>query len=326
MSGVPYPEEKLNWGAALACASLTKIEFLELCSETWDMLEDARKALLKPPVFYDMEKQRSPLKWFGGKRQLAAKIISLMPGHRTYCEVFSGAAHVLFRKPRSATEVLNDINGELVNFWRCVREGVSFFDMMYNTALYSREEFMAWRDAQPMGLDPEHRAWRFWLLNQMGWGGRAGSGRKGSFGTSRVRNTQVRSFFTGKFAIHAAHKRLEAVIIENLPWEQCVDQYDSPETLFYLDPPYYGCEDDYGPDIFSRGDFATMASRLYSLEGKFILSINDCPETREIFRDFPILAEETLLYNVDANHPKEAKELIIGNFSPPHVDKQLPLM
>jgi len=84
------------------------------------------------------------------------------------------------------------------------------------------------------------------------------------------------------------HERLAGVIIECLPWADFVERYDSQATLFYLDPPYWGSETDYGAGVFARTDFIRLASRLSAIAGRFILSVNDMPETREVFARFAI--------------------------------------
>lgn len=86
--------------------------------------------------------------------------------------------------------------------------------------------------------------------------------------------------------IEAVHERLSSVTIERLPWSDFIRRWDRPGTLFYLDPPYYGCEDDYGRDMFDRGQFEQMAEVLAGIHGRFILSINDHPEVRRIFARF----------------------------------------
>lgn len=88
--------------------------------------------------------------------------------------------------------------------------------------------------------------------------------------------------------LEAVHERLAGVVIERLPWPDFIARYDRPETLFYLDPPYYGCERDYGPELFNNAMFEQMASQLSGLRGRFILSLNDRPETRAIFARFAI--------------------------------------
>ncbi|MBP7242925.1 DNA adenine methylase [Amaricoccus sp.] len=82
------------------------------------------------------------------------------------------------------------------------------------------------------------------------------------------------------------HARLAGVVIECLDWSDCLDRYDREGTLFYLDPPYWGSETDYGKAMFARADFARLAERLAALRGRFLMSINDTPETRDLFAAF----------------------------------------
>ena len=110
--------------------------------------------------------------------------------------------------------------------------------------------------------------------------------------------------------LDAAHERLEGVVFESLDWAELIPRYDSPDTLFYLDPPYWGGENDYGKLMFERADFQRMADLLRDLQGKFILSINDVPEIREMFDGFHIEAVK-LKYSISSGANTEASELII---------------
>lgn len=85
------------------------------------------------------------------------------------------------------------------------------------------------------------------------------------------------------------------------------------ETLFYLDPPYWGCEDDYGKHLFARTDFARMADQLGALKGRFLLSLNDVPEVREVFATFRI-REVSTVYTIQASGAAPRGELLISNF------------
>lgn len=102
------------------------------------------------------------------------------------------------------------------------------------------------------------------------------------------------------------------MVLECLSYDEFIRRYDRAGTLFYLDPPYFGCENDYGQEMFSRADFQKLAEQLGALKGSFLLSINDVPEIREAFKDFDMVETE-LNYSVAKANGKRAKELIISN-------------
>ena len=108
------------------------------------------------------------------------------------------------------------------------------------------------------------------------------------------------------------HDRLSGVVIECLPFEELIARYDRPGTLFYLDPPYWGSENDYGKGLFDRKDFAKMESILSAISGRFILSLNDRPEVRETFKRFTIEAVKTT-YTIGSKGSKRVGEVIISN-------------
>ncbi|WP_370342531.1 DNA adenine methylase [Pararhodobacter marinus] len=93
--------------------------------------------------------------------------------------------------------------------------------------------------------------------------------------------------------LEALHERLSGVTVTCMDFAAFIDRIDRPGVLFYLDPPYYGCEDDYGRELFSRARFDELAEQLARLKGRFILSLNDRPEVREIFGQFEITEVKT---------------------------------
>lgn len=113
------------------------------------------------------------------------------------------------------------------------------------------------------------------------------------------------------------HERLAGVVIEQLPHADFIRRYDKPETLFYLDPSYWGNESDYG-DGFTRDDFARLADQLAAIEGKFILSINATPGAREVFARFQIGDVETTytIGTAAAGRSKQVGELIVSSVRP----------
>ncbi len=112
------------------------------------------------------------------------------------------------------------------------------------------------------------------------------------------------------------HSRLSGVVIECLDWSAFIPRYDGPDTLFYVDPPYWGCEDDYGKAMFARADFERLAQQLATIRGRFILSLNDLPEVRHTFAAFQ-LAEIRTTYTISGKRNDQGgsrAELLISNW------------
>ena len=107
--------------------------------------------------------------------------------------------------------------------------------------------------------------------------------------------------------------RLARVFVENKPYDQVIPRFDKPGTLFYVDPPYWGNEKDYGEGVFSREDFGRLAGLLGAVKGKFILSLNDTPGVRETFAGFRIETVQTR-YSIGATVNKPVGEVLIFNF------------
>ena len=112
--------------------------------------------------------------------------------------------------------------------------------------------------------------------------------------------------------IGAAHRRLQGVHVECLDWHTFIRRHDRTFSLFYVEPPYWGHETDYGHGIFERDDFERMAELLSSLKSNFILSLNDCSEVRDLFGYFTIEEVETR-YSANARNTNRAGELLIAN-------------
>ncbi len=253
---------------------------------------------------------KSPLSgWVGGKYQLSKQIIALMPEHECYCEPFAGAAWVLFRKPPSKSEVLNDINSDLVTLYRVIKLHLEEFVRWFKWILISREEFNRFLKDDPATLTDIQRAVRFFYLQRNAFAGKIAQPAFGSATTRAPRMNLLRL----EEDLSAAHLRLSQVYIENLPYARLIERYDREHSFFYLDPPYWDCEDYYGKNIFCKDDFENLALQLSTIKGKFLLSLNDTPEVREIFSQF-IIDQVTVVYN-NSLKPTKAKELLIRNYA-----------
>ncbi len=251
---------------------------------------------------------RSPLAWVGGKSLLAETIIKRFPPHTCYVEVFAGAAWVLFKKQPSKVEVINDLNGELVRLYRCVRHHLPALVEQFRWMLVAREEFDAFLSSPPEALTDIQRAARFFYLAKTAFGAKAARPTFGTASTGLPRLNLLRI----EEELSDAHARLARVTIENRPYADVLKRYDRESTLFYLDPPYWGCEDYYGEGMFERADFERLAELLVDVKGKFILSLNDTPGVRETFAMFNI-AEVPTRYSVNASRSLRVTELLIDN-------------
>lgn len=230
--------------------------------------------------------------YIGGKKNLAARIVARIAEipHTTYAEPFIGMGGVFLRRPyRAQAEVINDISGDVVILFRVLQRHYQAFMDMLRWQLTSRAEFERLLAALPDTLTDLERAARFLYIQRVTYGGKVTSR---SFGVSPDRPSRF-DVTTLAPLLAEVHDRLAGVTIERLPWSDLLARYDTPGTLFYLDPPYWGCETDYGPGVFSAADFHRMAEQLAGLRGKFLLSINDTPEIRKIFAAFEIEAVET---------------------------------
>ncbi len=246
----------------------------------------------------------------GGKRRLARTIIEQLRAipHETYVEPFVGMGGVFLRRPfKAQSEVINDINCDVANLFRILqRHFVAFMDML-KWQITSRAEFERLRLAPAATLTDLERAARFLYLQRTAFGGKVvgqnfgiSPGRPGRFDITRLASM-----------LEDVHERLAGVVIECLPFARLIAAYDRPNTLFYLDPPYWNCETDYGDGVFTKADFEAMATQLRHVKGRFLLSLNDTPEIRAIFTGFHIETVQTT-YSVNARNQKPAGEVLIS--------------
>jgi len=244
--------------------------------------------------------------WIGGKRRLAKPIFERFPAHDCYVEVFCGAAAIFFEKEPSEVEVINDINGDLVNLYRVVQHHLEEFVRQFKWALTSRQVFEWEQKKAPETLTDIQRAARFFYLQKLAFGGRVEGQSYGTATTSGPRLNLLRL----EEDLSMAHLRLHGVQIESLPWEEIVRRYDRPHTLFYLDPPYWRTEG-YGVD-FGFSEYEKIAIAARSIAGSILISLNDHPDIRPLFDGLNV---ETLAlsYTVGGGQGVAAKELLIWN-------------
>lgn len=250
--------------------------------------------------------------WLGGKRRLASSLLPLFPEHRCYVEPFAGAAALFFLKDPVDSEILNDINGDLVNLYRVVKNHLEEFVRQFKWALVSRELFKWLQDTPPASLTDIQRAARFYFLQKCAFGGRVAGQTFGTDTTSGPRINLLRI----EEELSQAHVRLARTIVEHLPWEVCIERYDRPHTLFYMDPPYWRTAG-YGVP-FGLAEYERIAAAMRTLKGRAIVSVNDVPEMRRAFAGFRIETLE-IKYGAGARaarggRVKPSRELVIRSW------------
>lgn len=253
--------------------------------------------------------------YIGGKRNLAKRLVERIAAtpHEAYAEPFVGMGGIFFRRHRRPpAEAINDWSMDVSTFFRILqRHYVAFMDML-RFQLTTRAGFERLIKVDPSTLTDLERAARFLYLQRTAFGGKV-VGR--GFGVTPLGPARFDVTKLGPM-LEAVHERLAPVTIERLPWAEFIKRYDRPQTLFYLDPPYFGCERDYGDDagqpLFRRDEFEEMAMLLHDLKGRFILSLNDHPEVRSIFARFNVEAIETTYQIGGMDKAKRVGEVIIS--------------
>lgn len=253
---------------------------------------------------------KSPLNYVGGKSRLASKIIEQIPEHTCYCEPFAGAAWVLFAKEPSTAEVINDLDQELITFWRVVQNHLHPFLDLLKYSVASRKVF-EWESAKrPETLTDLQRAVRYYYIQRLEFGGRAAQRTFGYSTTSPPKFMLAQA----QERLLEVHWRLSSVNVECLDAFDCAQRYDRPATFFFIDPPYYKLSQSYEHKF---DEFQKLADFLPSLKGKFLLTLNDHPDIRSMFSGFN-QQRVSLAYSVSNGRSKgRAKshhELFIKNY------------
>ena len=249
----------------------------------------------------------SPLAYIGGKRRLSKRLVAMFPPHVTYCEVFLGGAQVFFRKEPSKVEVLNDLDGEVVNFFRCAQQHYEELCRYLKFTIVSREWFEIYQNQNPASLTDIQRAARFFYLQKNCYAALV----HGRHYASKVVSAPGLNPSRLPEILKNVHQRLARVQIESLPFQEFIPRFDRPTTLFFCDPPYWRRK--LYNFNFTDDDYRVLADQLQSIEGKFVLTVDDVPELRKLFNR-SIITEVEIPYTAQREAGKRYRELIITNF------------
>lgn len=228
---------------------------------------------------------RPILRWHGGKWILAPWIISHFPAHRCYVEPFGGAASVLLRKARSYAEVYNDMDGEVVNLFRVVRENGDELRRILHLTPFSRSDFA---ESYERSEDPIEQARRTVVRSFMGFGSNSHNKSTGFRSNSnRSGTTPAHDWTNYPDCLAAVVERLRGVVIENRDAQKVMAAHDAETTLHYVDPPYVAETRDNGSDYrfeMTDDDHAKLAAFLRTLKGMVIVSGYDCQLYAGLYR------------------------------------------
>lgn len=215
---------------------------------------------------------RTPILYYGGKQRMLRHILPLIPQHKKYVEPFTGGAAVFFGKQPAKLEILNDKNGEVVNFYKCCKDNMPALNKRITSILHSRsihrQAITVYKN--PQNYNKIERAASFFILSLMSFGSIIGN----TFSTNKsmpnspmpIRLARKKKLFSYHLAV-----RFENAIIECLDAIDLIKRYDSADAFFYIDPPYFNADmGHYGG--YTAQDFELLLKTLSTIKGKFLLS------------------------------------------------------
>ncbi|TSE07697.1 DNA adenine methylase [Aquimarina algiphila] len=213
---------------------------------------------------------KTPISYYGGKQNLVGRILKLIPEHSLYCEPFVGGAAVFFAKEPSEVEVINDLNGDIVNFYQVCKLQFSKLQKLIQATPHSRKLHSEAANIlkDPSEKDKIKRAWAIWVQTNMSFSSRIYGGyayeRKSGGTTRTILNKKNR------FTIEIC-ERLDQVDIECNDALKVIESRDTKESFFYIDPPYFNSDmGHYGG--YTIKDFEALLKLLRTIKGKFLLS------------------------------------------------------
>ncbi|MBI2968889.1 MAG: DNA adenine methylase [Bacteroidetes bacterium] len=211
---------------------------------------------------------KTPITYYGGKQTLVKRLLALIPAHDLYCEPFFGGGALFFAKPPSEIEVINDTNGEVVNFFKVVQTQFKELQKEIKATLHSRQ---LWKKARVIYENPEmfsdvKRAWAFWTLANQGFAGLLTSWSFGKDDSKEDSVAKKREDFSKMYA-----DRLKKVQIECNDAVRVIKLRDYKKAFFYCDPPYINTHQGHYKG-YTEADYKRLLDALSKIKGKFILS------------------------------------------------------
>lgn len=257
---------------------------------------------------------KTPTKYYGGKQRMTKNILPLIPPHHLYCEPFVGGGAIFWAKPPSSVEVINDLSGDVTNFYQVCKRDFGMLRILVMSTPHSRKMH---RQALMVIEHPDlhssiKRAWAFWVLTNMGFAAVIGKGwgyeKKSNAFSMQIKNKRDRF---GKWY----QQRLDLVQIECNDALQVIKSRDTSDSFFYCDPPYYNSNCGHY-EGYTEADYTALLELLSRIKGKFLLSSYLSPVLEDYTK---VLGWHTKTFRsaVAVNHKanKIKTEVLTANYS-----------
>lgn len=256
---------------------------------------------------------KTPITYYGGKQTLLKYLLPLIPAHRLYCEPFFGGGAVFFAKPKSEVEVINDINGEIVNFFKVLKSNFPELQKEIRATLHSRELY---KKAMVVYAHPDlfsdvKRAWALWVLTNQGFAGMIGSWGFGKDDSKEASLAVKRENFTKDY-----EDRLVKVQVENNNAIKVIQRCDDKETFIYADPPYIGSDQGHYKG-YSENDYRELLDALAKVKGNFLLSSYPSKILQTYIKKYKWHVQKITKSVAVTKHTDKVKtEMIVMNYDP----------
>lgn len=257
---------------------------------------------------------KTPISYYGGKQTMLKHIAPLVPEHRVYTEAFCGGAALYWAKKPADIEVLNDINGNLINFYRVLKSHFNELFEKIDSTLHSREifDFASIVYEFPNFFDPVTRAWALWAKSKMGFA----SMLDGTFGYYKTTNSMCKKIDNSKHQFtNALQKRIERTQIECTNALHVIESRDCAEAFHFIDPPYINSDCGHYTDTFNLMNFEELLILCEGLKGKFMLTMFPHEVLREyiVRNGWHLVAVERTISVSTVNRRKQ-EEWIVMNY------------
>lgn len=256
---------------------------------------------------------RTPITYYGGKQTMLKYLLDLIPEHRIYCEPFFGGGALFFAKPKSEVEVLNDINGEVINFFQVLKKQFPELQKEIQATLHSRELY---KNAMVVYEHPElfsdvKRAWALWTLTNQGFSGMIGSWGFGKTPSKEKAIARKRDEFT-----KAYEERLKTAQIENNDALKVIARCNEKEAFIYCDPPYIGSDMGHY-EGYTEEEYKKLLDALAKFKGKFLLSSYPSPILSQYIKKYKWRRGKVEKFvAVTKRTDKKKTEVLVYNYDP----------